>query len=762
MSQSQTEDAKESLSPPSGAPEANDATDAMSNEQSTEATAAESSSDASATSAPPAGGDADASSHEQVGDDDGAIAGSEGDEAAASSDTQDDAPKKKKRRRRRKKKSSAGDVAAAPADASESDKKEAPFLRFLEGSAQRHAFAVGEVVAGRVERVADGAIVVDLFGKASATVDLLEPRTVQSESEPAATPGEAASASTSGVGDAAGVSDDAGTSAGVDESAQEAEVSAAPSQDDAASMEAPAATSATAAEPGVSDSAAPEQPAAPEHGAAATSVAPDAEAQPVAEVKADLHGDEDEEAASDAGAGESVAPPAPAAPIDPALLAAVAELEAFEASEPPEAPEVGAIFRGRVRSVSESGHIAIVNRDIDRAAAKAAIEKARAERHRVKGVVFGFNRGGFDVLVHGIRVFCPARGMSLTPIDDPNEWVGKKLEFSLPAAKSGKSIVVTRRSILEREARKAARDRLKELEPGQQLQARVTQVREYGVLVDIGDGVEGLVHQSEVSWRRGVRPADIVKPGDEVAVQVLKSQPATRKDRFGKLSLSMRLCQPDPWEEAEVLQLGVPRDGKVVSVTEFGAFVELAPGVEGLVHISELGGRDIKHASEAVKVGETLHVLVERVDKGQRRITLSKLSDADMAAVADGSFDVSKAPRSLKPGTHVMVVIERVEHHGMQVQVQGVLGRKGRGYISNRDIGTVEDRKNELVVGAVLEAKITGTDRDGGLRCSIKGKQLDDERKAVKEYRREAARQGFGTFGDLLKAKLGQSGEHGD
>jgi small subunit ribosomal protein S1 len=444
---------------------------------------------------------------------------------------------------------------------------------------------------------------------------------------------------------------------------------------------------------------------------------------------------------------ESVVPEEPA---DLSLLDPLPELES---------PEVGAIFRGRIGAVAESGHIAIVNRVVDKAGVRKALRAARDLHQRVQGVVYGYNRGGFDVLVGGVRAFCPASAMSLTHIEDPGTLVGQRCEFSLPQDKGGKkSIIVSRRNILEKEARKRARERMGELEVGAKLKGKVLEVRDYGVLVDLGDGLDGLVHMSEVSWGRGVRPHDAAKVGDEVDVEVLKVQQASRKDRFGRVSLSMRACQPDPLEAAkDVIRPGMPIKGKVVRTTEFGAFIELQENIEGLLHISELGGnRELTHAKQAVTEGDEIHVVVERVDRAQRRISLSRVTEADAAAIEAGEIEVGKAPRSLKQGSLVQVRVKRVDHTGVQVQVDGMLGKRGRGFISGRELQDVRDDKRKGVSqGDVIEVKIIGTERDGTLRCSIRARLLDDERKAVREYRKESAKQGLGTFGDLLKAKLG-------
>ena len=447
-------------------------------------------------------------------------------------------------------------------------------------------------------------------------------------------------------------------------------------------------------------------------------------------------------------------PPEDPADADLSLLDPLPELDA---------PQVGAIFRGRIAGVAESGHIVIVNRIIDKPAVRKALRAARDLHQRVQGLVYGYNRGGFDVLVGGVRAFCPASAMSLTPIEDPQTFLGQRCEFSLPQDKGGKkSIIVSRRNILEKQARQRARERMAELEVGVKLPGKVVEVRDYGVLVDLGDGLDGLVHMSEVSWGRGVRPQDAAKVGDEVEVAVLKVQQASRKDRFGRVSLSMRACQPDPLEAAkDTIRPGTPIKGKVVRTTEFGAFIQLQENIEGLLHISELGGsRELTHAKQAVTEGDEIHVVVERVDREQRRISLSKLSEADAAAIEAGEIEVGKAPRSLKPGSVVSVIVKRVDHTGVQVQVEGMLGKRGRGFIRSRELQDMnDDRKKGVSQGEVIEVKVIGTERDGSLRCSIRARLLDDERKAVREYRKESAQQGLGTFGDLLKAKLGGGSE---
>lgn len=652
--------------------------------------------------------DASTSAHDESaeeGAEDGAEEG-EG-EATASAEGQPagDGAKKKKRRRR-KKKPGAGEGAQVQGEGGEAQSKkhapkkdpgQIPFGRYFEGanSARRHAFAAGEVVAGRVSQHLEGSFLVDLFGKAIAVVDETEPREVP---QPPAAP--------------------------------EVQV-ATPAADAPASAD--AATTSEAA-------------ATPAEATAPANVEAEAAANAAAEAEAaahSVHAEAEEHAAADAQAEES-----------DAEASSAGEMAAPEEELPVLAPPaIGTIYRGRVGAVSESGHIVIVNRIVDVKVARARLEKARDEKKRVRGVVYGFNRGGFDVLVGGIRVFCPASGMALSHIEAPESYIGQKLEFTVPPQKPGfHGTVVSRRGILEREGRKAARELLKTLKVGDSVKGRVSQVRDFGFFIDIGGGLEGMVHVSEMSWDRGARPSDVAKVGDELEVRIIKI-PDSKKERHERIGMSLKALQADPWtQHGELLAEGRHFKGKVARVAEFGAFIELAPGVEGLLHVSELGN-NLEHANKAVKVGDEIDVIIERTDLKQHRVSLSKLTAGDLAAIAEGGGVGARPP---KHGGLTKVKVDRVEHHGVFVQVVGVVGKRGRGYIPNSEMGTERgtDHRKLFPVGKELDVKVIGADRDGGLKMSRKAFTNDEEKRAVQDYRREASKQGFGTFGDLLRQKL--------
>ncbi|MGF1467136.1 MAG: S1 RNA-binding domain-containing protein [Sandaracinaceae bacterium] len=535
---------------------------------------------------------------------------------------------------------------------------------------------------------------------------------------------------------------------------------------------APDAATAAAAAPEASAEAAAPDAATPEAAApdAATpeAAAPEAAAPEAAATNEPAPADGANAAETGANAPAGNAPAAPsAAPASGGAPEASPEASPEPVPEPdyklrPEgvAPlDDGTILRGRVGAVAESGHIAIVNQLFDAEAVRAYLDQCRRSRERVEGLVFGFNRGGFDILLYGQRAFCPVSGMSIDLIEDPRTQLGQWAQFHVQTAKSGtQGLVVSRRSILEKEARKRAKALLKSLEAGQKLPGRVTQIRDYGLFVDIG-GVEGLVHQSEVSWDRGVRPSDVAKVGDSVEVQVLKvHEPQSKKERHDRVSLSIKALQPDPWTaHTDLLQEGTPVKGTIARTAEFGAFVTVAPGIDGLLHVSELG-KDLKHANQAVKEGQEIHVVIERVDMKQRRVSLSRLSDEEIELFEKGELvDPERRPRRVKQGSHITVKVAQVIPAGLIVAIEGMVGKRGRGFIPNSEMGTPRgtDHRRKWPPGTEIDVKVIGTDRDGGLRCSRKGFLADEERRAVREYRKEAASQGFGTFGDLLRSKLG-------
>ncbi|MBN1655267.1 MAG: S1 RNA-binding domain-containing protein [Deltaproteobacteria bacterium] len=698
-------------------------------------------------------------SKEQIGLSDSSTDDSEPAESTAFEASQDaseavDSEQAKKRRKRKKRRKQPTEASEAEETTTEDGAKQtkrreasvAPFARFLSGSTsgKKHVFAINEVVAGRVVRCEQGATIIDLFGKAIAVADEFEPRDIPPQ-EPLPTANVAAADESTNRGEAAELSA-AGEFESVEVRQDEVETLGVSDSDEQAVMSGGFADNESLAGGDDGSKSAAYEVAGQGDERDATENESECDSQGSGEKLDSL---EDGENGDDESSFDS-------------------DSSAVEEKEPelrPDPPKIGQIFKGRIAAVAESGHVALINRIIDAEAARERIEQYQEQRKRVLGLVFGFNRGGFDVMVEGIRAFCPASGMSLDVIDSPKDHIGKKLEFTIPKPKgSSKDLIISRRSILEKEHRKRIKEFARSLKPGQKCQGKVTQIRDYGLFVDIG-GVEGLVHQSELSYAFGAKPQDVAQLGDEIEVQVIKvSTPGEHKkdlkrDRITRVDLSIKALLPDPWEtHANQVAEGTVQQGRVIRTTDFGAFIELAPSVEGLLHISELG-RDLKHANQVVKEGEEIYVVVERADKRTRRISLSKLSDSALEEYKQGRLvEPGERPQSLQPGARVKVKVEAYEQRGLIVRVLGAAGRRGRGYLPNNETGTERgtDLRKKFPLSTELEVKIIGAERDGGLKCSLKAVAIDDERRAIKEYRREASKQGFGTFGDLLRAKLGE------
>lgn len=248
----------------------------------------------------------------------------------------------------------------------------------------------------------------------------------------------------------------------------------------------------------------------------------------------------------------------------------------------------------------------------------------------VEGTVSGINKGGAEVQVAGMRAFCPLSQLDLRYVEDPQKFVGQKLAFRVSRLEEGNrggrgpNIVLSRRALLEEEQQSRAAETRQKLQVGAILQGKITSLTTYGAFVDLG-GIEGMLHVSEIGHTRTTHPQDVFQVGQEVEVQVIKIEKGKDEKRPERISLSRRSLEKDPWRDAVGrFPEGTETTGRVARLETFGAFVELAPGLEGLVHISEIGaGRRLNHAREAVQVGQDVQVRVLGVDTARRRISLS-------------------------------------------------------------------------------------------------------------------------------------------
>ncbi len=242
-----------------------------------------------------------------------------------------------------------------------------------------------------------------------------------------------------------------------------------------------------------------------------------------------------------------------------------------------------------------------------------------AEGMIVEARVTATNKGGLSVEVNGIRGFMPISQIDLYRVENAEQFVNQRLRCLITEVKPDeKNLVVSRRALLEKE-REENRERLwQELAEGQVREGIVRSVRDFGAFVDLG-GVDGLLHVSEMAWTRVKNPADVVQPGQTVKVIVLRLDRESRK-----VSLGLKQLAPGPWDTADQNYMpGSVVRGKVTRLMDFGAFVELEPGIEGLIHISELSPQRVRRPQDVVQPDQEVQVKVLDVDKNQRRISLS-------------------------------------------------------------------------------------------------------------------------------------------
>lgn len=229
-------------------------------------------------------------------------------------------------------------------------------------------------------------------------------------------------------------------------------------------------------------------------------------------------------------------------------------------------------------------------------------------------------KGGLEVDVNGIRGFIPASQVDVQRVEDLTPYVGQRWQCQVVEANPDEdTLVLSRRAVLEKERQQAQEELWRELAEGQIRTGIVRSIHDYGAFVDLGHGVEGLLHVSEMSWVRRVQPSEILKPGQEVRVAII------RLDRQNqRIGLSLKQVQGDPWSTVEDrYPVGTIVTGKVTRLAEFGAFVELEPGLEGLVHISELSPQRVRRVEDAVRVGQEVRAQVIKVDRAAHKLSLS-------------------------------------------------------------------------------------------------------------------------------------------
>jgi small subunit ribosomal protein S1 len=247
------------------------------------------------------------------------------------------------------------------------------------------------------------------------------------------------------------------------------------------------------------------------------------------------------------------------------------------------------------------------------------LEKAYDDKVTIKGIINGKVKGGFTVEVNTVRAFLPGSLVDVRPVRDTTHLEGKELEFKVIKLDAKRNnVVVSRRAVIEAESSAERESLLANLEEGHEIKGIVKNLTDYGAFVDLG-GVDGLLHITDMAWKRVKHPSEIVNVGDEINVKVLKFDKEKQR-----VSLGMKQMGNDPWQEiASRYPEGTKISGQVTNLTDYGCFVEIEDGVEGLVHVSEMDWTNKNiHPSKVVNLGDTVDVMVLEIDEERRRISL--------------------------------------------------------------------------------------------------------------------------------------------
>lgn len=385
----------------------------------------------------------------------------------------------------------------------------------------------------------------------------------------------------------------------------------------------------------------------------------------------------------------------------------VVPLDEFEPDEP---PRIG-------QELTLVPHGFEADSGLMRLSLREAVVEANLDSLRVgdvvKARVTGSNIGGLELRVHGLRGFMPMSQVDLVRHDDFASFIGRWLECEVTEIdRRGKNLVLSRRRVLEREREEERRQLRVQLSEGQVRRGVVRRLADFGAFVDLG-GIDGLLHISDISYGRIAHPSAILKEGDEIDVKILKVDLV--KDR---VSLGLKQLSPDPWESAAVrYHKGDTVDGRVTKLMNFGAFVELEPGVEGLIPLSEISWTQrVHHPKDLLKEGDSVRVAVIGVDGQKRKIGLSlkALGEDPWKGVAE----------RYTPEEKVRGVVTRITNFGAFVQLEeGVEGLVHISELSDRHVRTVGD---VVSVGAVVEARILAVDA-GQHRISLSLKGSGEE-----------------------------------
>ncbi|MBP1688144.1 MAG: ribosomal protein [Deltaproteobacteria bacterium] len=315
---------------------------------------------------------------------------------------------------------------------------------------------------------------------------------------------------------------------------------------------------------------------------------------------------------------------------------------------------VGDLLEATVVDDGAGSGVIVLKRTLGRGGhVPAELEQAQAHGIPIEGLVTGENKGGFEVQIGPVRAFCPGSQIDRRRPGErvpAAQYIGQRFQFRVTKIESGgRNVVVSRRELLEEEAAVQAARTWETLQVGAVVQGTVSNLRDFGAFVDLG-GVEGLIHISELGYGRVEHPSEVLQVGQAVDAQVLKIEGTETGRR--RVALSLKALAADPWTTArERFPVGTTIRGKVRRVEAFGAFVEIAPGLDGLVHVSKLAlDRRVSHARQVVTIGQEVDVTVLGVDLEKRRVSLSMVEHArearDAAVTAERAEEQARVAQT--------------------------------------------------------------------------------------------------------------------
>jgi small subunit ribosomal protein S1 len=399
--------------------------------------------------------------------------------------------------------------------------------------------------------------------------------------------------------------------------------------------------------------------------------------------------------------------------------------------------------------VSTVGGLTLSRRLARGAATQRQIEDAFHKGLPVQGKVEKAVKGGYEVSIARQRAFCPISQIDTLRNTDPSAHEGRVYEFRIIEYKEGgRNLVVSRRALLEEEQRASAVEIRRSIAAGAVMTGRVTSVREFGAFVDLGGGVQGLLHVSEMGWSRVSDSSQVVKPGDEITVKVLRVD----EDRQ-KISLGLKQLTADPWSRVhETYEVGQVCTGRVTRLADFGAFVELEPGVEALAHASTFAPTGRSNGwSSAMAPGMTGAFEILSIDLEKKRIGVALVPEG--SARAGGT---APSQSEIVPGARLTGKVERHEKFGVFVFLAP--GRIGLIPLSETGAAREADVSKAFPVGADVEVVVLEVDPTGRrIRLSVKAVLDAHEAEEVREYTERgdaASSEGFGSLADKLRGAL--------